>query len=860
MSFNVFRNGAWDLAQRLRVFRTVVNGVTVNDWYLAKKISAWRGADPGGYWQVVYPDPPAGVVTPNTSGTPIPSYSLSASNYFVWDYSDYRTPDTVAYQWQESQDDITYTNISGATNTTYTVQDGDIGYYIRLRFTGTNERASTEVFSNKTIKIPDPYYTFSFGNTLGVNANAQIFMDTTISASHLDSVPGRVLKYFLGDFKHFRTWYKSDTTTFRIYHQMYRNDRTTRPASPDLEYEIVFTDGSRVVDIFVANAVLTDYIIDYTAWEVENYELKSHPSASYAVDRRFRVAMDPTTLVSAATALPSTTSPSNAAGWIDINSFADTTTGTITFNSGGTSSSPILAGVNGAFTKSNMFFPTQPTVNAPVYVSTTTATVSWSGSNANGYYIAATRTTGGQVDYWAFLTGTSTTMTGLSTEVAYTVTVSPISRSTFDGQYGSAGTASYTHVAAPSAVQSLSASSPTQTAVAAGSSGGVVTWTISWTAPATGAPIIRYEYDLDIDADDSDFFAYDDVWQSNGTSASFSISALSGIQLKLKVRAVNAGGAGPATELYVNSSPSTPGTPTFSTPAINSTNAQATINWTASSAEGGSSLSYVVYRGQNETGAIDNARSSVQTSTSYSDNISGGATTFYYRVVPRNTLGGNLTAIGLRSAVSGALNVTQPSVNKPTVSGSNTSLAIGVNWSGNVGSGNTLNYSVYRGQVAANMGAVGSGNIRTNSAQTSTSFNTDTGTAGISGYFYRVDGQNNIDTVASPVSDELSTYPGAPGKPAVNAQNNTNNNLTIGWSAATNNLTGALSYRVFRSQNQTTWNDVTTNNGTVNNTNRNFADSYSGTATFYYKVAATNVYTGNTGGTESPISNPITAA
>ena len=559
MSFRVFSGSVWELAQRIRLFRTVATGAPTTDWYLAKKISAWRGPDPGGFWQTVYPDKPAALVTPNTTGTPVPTYTLSLSNYLIWDLSDYRTPDTVTYQWQRSLDNTTYADLSGQTSGSYTVQDSDIGYFIRCRIRGTNERDFTDVFSNPTQRIANPDYSFAFGTSFGVNANAFITFDPVNnvfpSYEWLDNVTGRVLRYFLGNYRHFRTWYKSDTTTFRLFVELYREDRgSTPPASRDIAYEIVFTSGSNIVDIFVVDPVDTSYILLYTAWQVDGYALKAHPSASYAAGNRFRVTMNANTAVSVASASASTTAPSIFSGWIPLDNFRGSSIGTITFNESAGTASPILPNVNGAFTKQNMFFPTTPTVADPVYATAATATVSWSGSNANGYYVTATRTddSSNTVAYSSFFGSatTSTTLTGLVTGATYTVSVSPISRGapSYDGQFGFAGTKSYSHVTVPSAVQNLTATSPTQATPSAGDSGGSITYTITWSAPATGAPITRYEYDLDIDAGEAGF-SFDGVYTSNGTSTTLSLGPFSGLQLDIRVRAVNAAGPGPATEL-----------------------------------------------------------------------------------------------------------------------------------------------------------------------------------------------------------------------------------------------------------------------------------------------------------------------
>lgn len=862
MSFKVFRNNVWDLAQRLKVFRTTATGAPTTDWYLAKKISAWRGPDPGGFWQVVYPDPPDNVSTPFVTGTPVPGFTVSLSNYFFWDFSDYRSPDTVAYQWQSAPTlGGTYSNISSATGLSYTVQDTDIGRFLRCLITGTNERASTAVPSASIIlPVPNPYYTFSFGVSLGVNANAFIMLDPDSngnfpSATAFDLLTARILRYFSGQFRHYEVWYKSDLTTFRIYHQMWRDDipENQRPSTPNIEMEIVFTNNSNIVDVFVVNPVTTSYIETYTAWQSGGYQIKTHPSASYAANTRFRVTMNPLTAVAAASAAPSTTAPSIFNGWIPVANPVDLTNGTLVFTGGGTSSSPALS--PSAFTKSNMFYPSTPTVSTPVYATATTATVSWSGSTANGYWVRASAD--GVDDFSAFTTGTSITMSGLTSGRAYSVTVSPISRATYDGQYGFPGSVSYTHQSVPSAVKNVTVTNPRQAAVSAGSSGSLITWNIAWGAPDVGTPITRYEFDFDLD-DTGGSFAFDNIWTSNGTSTSSDISIFSGSKCGVRVRAVNGAGAGPYVEVVLNSSPSTPGTPAFSNPTINATNAQATINWTAADARGGSDLSYRVYRGQNDANVATD-RSGLIANTSFTDNIAGSATGYYYRVVPQNTLAAgnvNLSAIGLRSAVSSELAVTQPTVNVLPIVSSNAREVL-VIFSGNIGSGNTPNYSVFRGQNTnpqTSIGSVAGGTTNTNNQLLSV---LDAGNFALNTtYYYKVSMTNSINTVEAlgSITTPTGAAPGAPGTPGGSA-NNTNNNVNISWSASNANGGGTVSYTVFRGQGTSAGTEV------GSTTNTQFQDSYANppvSGAFRYRVVPQTPWGGT--GTQSGLSANIPAS
>src|SRR5450830_2139147 len=78
-------------------------------------------------------DPPVSIVASQISGTPHPGYSLSTTNG-TWDDS-VDSPTTVftyGYRWQSSADGgLTWINVFGATNPTYTMQASDVGKVLR---------------------------------------------------------------------------------------------------------------------------------------------------------------------------------------------------------------------------------------------------------------------------------------------------------------------------------------------------------------------------------------------------------------------------------------------------------------------------------------------------------------------------------------------------------------------------------------------------------------------------------------------------------------------------------------------------------------------------------------------------------
>ena len=83
------------------------------------------------------------------SGTTSIGQVLSASQ----SSSDPDGDGTFSYQWQSSSDNSTWTNISGATNSTYTVSESEDGKYIRLVVTYTDSQNFSETVIASSVSI-----------------------------------------------------------------------------------------------------------------------------------------------------------------------------------------------------------------------------------------------------------------------------------------------------------------------------------------------------------------------------------------------------------------------------------------------------------------------------------------------------------------------------------------------------------------------------------------------------------------------------------------------------------------------------------------------------------------------------------
>lgn len=94
------------------------------------------------------PSAPSSVSPPVLSGTVQRGQTLAAT-VGTWTGSPY----SYAYQWQRSADGTTWTSISGATASSYFLQDIDVGQYIRCLVTATNVGGSSSASSAPTTVV-----------------------------------------------------------------------------------------------------------------------------------------------------------------------------------------------------------------------------------------------------------------------------------------------------------------------------------------------------------------------------------------------------------------------------------------------------------------------------------------------------------------------------------------------------------------------------------------------------------------------------------------------------------------------------------------------------------------------------------
>lgn len=121
------------------------------------------------------PFPPANTVAPVISGTPTVGSTLSCT---TGTWTDDGSP-TFTYQWQSADFSNTFTDISGATSSSYTLTSAEDGLPVQCLVTDTDSRGSTEVPSSNS-----PSVTFAAAaNTVAPTISGTPSVGSTVSVS-----------------------------------------------------------------------------------------------------------------------------------------------------------------------------------------------------------------------------------------------------------------------------------------------------------------------------------------------------------------------------------------------------------------------------------------------------------------------------------------------------------------------------------------------------------------------------------------------------------------------------------------------------------------------------------------------------
>ena len=97
----------------------------------------------------------------------------------------YNFEDPITYQWQRSEDDKTWTDISDATSENYTLTRADSQKHLRLKVNTTNRYGATisDSYYSKSIKITDIGYKHKYGTSYGVDVENGVFSIDDAGAS-----------------------------------------------------------------------------------------------------------------------------------------------------------------------------------------------------------------------------------------------------------------------------------------------------------------------------------------------------------------------------------------------------------------------------------------------------------------------------------------------------------------------------------------------------------------------------------------------------------------------------------------------------------------------------------------------------
>lgn len=805
MTVKTYSSG-WQIAKTIRAY---ANGT----WQKIKTLRIYRG-DPFFSWSMVYPDVPRfiGSTTLTTSrpggivGFAIPGDTLSFGPGVLWSQLDYEFPDTITFLWQKTINTIT-TTIPGQTSSSYVVQASDVFATIRSQSTASNERGATTMLSAASNLVVDPSYIFAFNDSnINVNANAFISFDNISITEDIALVSGKSLRYWSGDYIQHSLFYKSDSTTFRIYHQLIG---ASSGGVRDLGVVIVFTSGSNIAEIFLTNALTnTADIFGAAPWRAYQFDGTGINSYQTHIENyKYNV---PMTYGSAVTSSASTPYPTS-----DIPTLADNV-GWIRLTSrdgqdvGGTSIQ----------LRSNMFIPTNITTLTSVRSGENQMTISWSGSNANSYKYLITSSGGTLAS--GNTTTTSIIISGAVVGTTYTISVTPNSRSDVTGQDGNVNTITYVHPGLPSAP--VISATPTSGQIS-----------ISWTAPSNGgSPITDYIIEYKLNSSSTWIVQNDGV----NTNTSYAFTNLTkGSSYNFRVAAVNAYGSSAYSNIVTETFATVPGLVSNigGTTSVSSGNISRTVTWTAPADNGGLPITqYDAALGTSTTGPWGTTNSNFgnppATSTTFSSLLAG--TTYYARVIAWNARGQGV------HLVSGPF--TTPNVpSAPTFqSGIRGDKQITLSWSvpSSDGGSSILDYTVQYKLL----GTADSTYVTASSSITSTSY-TVTGLTNGTGYTFRVRARNAVGSGAWSATINRSPA-AAPIITSVTA-NKSGTSITVTWSVNANGSTlGNPAFRLQRQLNGGAWGGELTYPSTT--TTQFYASLPAGTHRFRVQAISTDFGTG----------------
>ena len=438
--------------------------------------------------------------------------------------------------------------------------------------------------------------------------------------------------------------------------------------------------------------------------------------------------------------------------------------------------------------------PGAPTISV-AQVGATTASVNAAPGNTGGSSISGYRySTDGGTSWTTTSTSSPLPITGLSPGTTYTVEVEAGNGS----GYGAPASTSFTTTATPSA--------PVISSITPGNR----SLTVALTAPSSGgSPIIDYDWSTDGGTTwFSESTAQTPCVVNNGTAVTCVITTLSsdgstalsnGSTYPIEFEAVNAVGAGPASNSVPGTPATTPGAPTITTGSAGMTpsNQSLTVDFTAPTGNGGSAIT--AYQYSTDAGATWRARTDGSSATATtmviaalssdgSTPLSNG-TAYHVEIRAVNAIGD-----GPGSDVATGIPVTAPGA--PTISSvtsENGALGVTIVPGSNGGSAITAyQYSTDGGTTWTSTGSL-------STSFTIAALSTDGTTALTNGSTYPVEVREENGVSGGSFSAASAAVPGTPAtvpsQPTITAVPRGNATISVSFSEAGDGGSGITSYQ-----------------------------------------------------------------
>ena len=472
--------------------------------------------------------PPVNTAPPSFTGTAQYGQSLSVNSTGTWTGGN----NSFTYQWQRAASDQgPFSDISGATLSTYTAGTDDLGKYLRVSVIATNNTGtSTVVYSGSSLVVVDQ----SASNTVVPAISGTVTVDSTLSATS-GTWDGTRNSYAY-------QWLRA-TTSGGTYSEITGATSST--------YTLTTDDGGKFLKVRVT---ATNTAGSATAFSSATTAIaKNNQTLTFTNPGTKAYSLGSTSITAQSDKGLEITFTSNSTSICKVGSgtlSGNTTTATVTFVRAGTcsiSGSQVgNDGYNSATFSAQTFTISVSTPSVPqnlaATVSGTTATITWDapttdgGSAITGYTITGTGanssktcTTNGAAN--------SCQITGLAAGTSYSFTATATNGTSTSSS--SSATNSITAYAAASAPTSLSTTIANQQ----------IDFSFTGVSGSglNGGTLTRYEYKVEYYNSSNVLTSYLD-WTSNDTSVSKTFTGLAnGTIYRITVRAITEASQGNGT-------------------------------------------------------------------------------------------------------------------------------------------------------------------------------------------------------------------------------------------------------------------------------------------------------------------------